>query len=297
MDRRRLVLEMAGLAAIPVVLVAVEAALPSASVEVTYQFRYSDPTLVAAWTSHYLHLSPAHLRGNLIQYAIVAIPAWVLALARARRFEFWMALASFLILGPLLITSSTYAMVHLTAQIGSPAGVSAGFSGILFAITGYLLWLTWHSLPTVYGWRGRWYRLGLCCFLVGELILATALQAGDVPPLLLGGALIGTVVGGAGILLAVGAILKGRTGGPSELISLARTTPRRHGIYIAATLVLIVTMLGLVQVEIYQIRNQIVTGPLVTTYTHAFGLLLGLIFTPTRKAIEDRVIRFGAAAG
>jgi len=114
--------------AVPAVLLAV-ATLPL-SVRRSLVFEYANPTLWTALVSSFVHVGPGHLTVNLVGYALVVPVAYLLSVVNGERWRFRVAFASLLVVCPVVLS-------YLNLTIVRSAG-SAGFSGVLLALYGYL---------------------------------------------------------------------------------------------------------------------------------------------------------------
>mgnify|MGYP005849325287 CR=1 FL=1 len=127
------VLDLFALAIVPAVLVAVFA-LPDATRR-SLAFSYADPTLVTAFTAHFVHLDAGHLAGNVAGYGLLAGVGYALAvLGRQRRF-FFTALATFLLAFPFALSALNLAVPR--------NAIGFGFSGVNMALSGLLPLLLW----------------------------------------------------------------------------------------------------------------------------------------------------------
>lgn len=123
--RRAHPLDVVGLAALPVLLVAVHELSGAAGV-----FRTEAPTLSSAYLTTVHHYDRAHLLGNLAGYLLVVPTAYVLSVLSDRRKHFW-ATAVVLVGGlPLLLAGA-----HILRS--EPVAV-VGFSGVMMGFVGYL---------------------------------------------------------------------------------------------------------------------------------------------------------------
>ena len=116
----------------PVVLVAVFA-LPDATRR-SLAFTYTDPTLLSAFTAHYVHLGTDHLLGNLAGYGLLVGVGYALAVLSGRRRLFLTAFATYLGALPFALSALNLAVPR--------NAVGFGFSGINMALAGLLpiLW-------------------------------------------------------------------------------------------------------------------------------------------------------------
>lgn len=120
--------DVASLLAVPLVLVGVY--LLPGSLKWRLAFEYTSPTVLTAFTSHYLHLSAEHLLLNLLGYALVVPTGYLLSLSSDRRLEFTAAFWSYLLAFPFLLSGLNLLFPR--------AAVGVGFSGVLMAFVGYL---------------------------------------------------------------------------------------------------------------------------------------------------------------
>ncbi|WP_276251781.1 hypothetical protein [Haloarcula rara] len=116
------------LCAVPAVLLAV-ATLP-VSVRQSLVFEYADPTLRTAVASSFVHIGPQHLAVNLVGYLLVVPVTYLLSTANGERWQFRVAFAALLLVCPPVLSYLNLAIVR--------TGGSAGFSGVLLALYGYL---------------------------------------------------------------------------------------------------------------------------------------------------------------
>ena len=125
-------IDLLALLAVPVVLVAVFA-LPGATRR-SLAFAYMDPTLLSAFTAHYVHLGADHLLGNLAGYGLLAGVGYALAVLSGRRRLFFSAFVAYLLALP-------FALSALNLAVPRDA-VGFGFSGVNMALAGLLpiLW-------------------------------------------------------------------------------------------------------------------------------------------------------------
>ncbi|OYR81087.1 hypothetical protein DJ84_13960 [Halorubrum ezzemoulense] len=95
-----------------------------------YAFSYTDPTVVTAFTAHYVHLTPSHLAGNLVGYVLLAAVAYGLSLIAGHRRLFFISLVTFLLGFPFVLSGLNLAIPR--------NAVGFGFSGINMALFGYV---------------------------------------------------------------------------------------------------------------------------------------------------------------
>lgn len=114
------------LAAVPLVLVGVFL-LPE-SVRRSLAFTYRDPTLVTAYTAHFVHLSRTHLLANLVGYVLLAGGGYLFAAAAGARRLFALAVVTYLLALPFALSALNLAVPR--------NGVGYGFSGLNMALAG-----------------------------------------------------------------------------------------------------------------------------------------------------------------
>jgi hypothetical protein len=116
------------LGAVPVVLVGVFQ-LPDAT-RTSLAFDVSEPTVVTAYTSYFVHLALSHLVGNVLVYLVVAPLAYLLLALSGQRQLFRWSLVAYLTVFPFALS---------TLQLVFPRSrVLVGFSGINAALFGLL---------------------------------------------------------------------------------------------------------------------------------------------------------------
>lgn len=128
-------LDLLLLAAVPAVLVGVFALPEEARLGLV--FHGTDPTLVTAFASHFVHLAPGHLLSNLASYLILAPLAYLLCLLTDRRWLFYAAFATFLLAFPLALSVLELAVGNTHAALGFSAINGAFFGLFSFALARY----------------------------------------------------------------------------------------------------------------------------------------------------------------
>lgn len=243
--------DLLAVVALPAVLLSVYA-LPQ-SVKREFVLSYSDPTLLTAFTSHFVHFSPAHLSVNVVGSLLVVSLGYVLALAGTRRKQFFVVYLTFVLAFP-------FALSGLTLLWGW-SGVGFGFSGIVLAFVGYLPLGLLSVLSSRFGLPVD-QRDSHWLFLIAVAVAASiALPSPD--------------------RLALAAIAAGLTGafawqlsGKLDSTSLDRV---RNTAASAGNLELVV--LGVVVVLFYPFvafsADPMVDGGVLNVYVHGLGLCLG----------------------
>jgi hypothetical protein len=116
------------LAIVPAVLLAV-AALPVARRR-AFVLSYTEPTLLTAYTSHFVHLADWHLAANVGAYAVLAGVGYLLSAASGTRRRYFVAWTAFLVAVPVALSGLN--LVFARPRVGY------GFSGVNMAFMGYL---------------------------------------------------------------------------------------------------------------------------------------------------------------
>jgi hypothetical protein len=176
------------LLAVPCVLVAVWGLPPRVRESLTLSF--ADPTLLTAYTTHFVHLSRSHLLANLLTYAVVVPVAYLLSAQTRTLPLFRRAVVVVVAVVPFGLAVATVAVI--------PVGFGAGFSGLNMALLGLLTLFLGAYLderrPTgLDRWGGTLY--------LGTLAVVAVLA---VPDVLRGGLLAAAALLGAGLTLGRG---------------------------------------------------------------------------------------------
>lgn len=117
-SRARLV-DLLLLAVLPVVLLSVYT-LPAATRR-SLSFLYTDPTLLSAYTAHFVHFTPGHLIANLLAYAVLVSVCYALALLADRRLFFGTAAVAVLLVFPPLLSFLNLAIPRYAVSFGASA--------------------------------------------------------------------------------------------------------------------------------------------------------------------------------
>ena len=128
--------DLALITVVPLLLVVVYA-LPRSTLE-QFVFDTTSPTLVAAYTSHFVHMDGFHLLGNLTIYFPVVGVAYLLCLLSNRRQLFWVSFITLVVGFPIALSSMQLIFPRERLIFGF-SGINAGFAGMAcFVFTGYL---------------------------------------------------------------------------------------------------------------------------------------------------------------
>lgn len=93
-------------------------------------FAYAEPTLVTAYTAHFVHLTASHLLSNLAAFLVVATTAYYLSARAGRAGAFVRLVATLLVAFPIALSGLNLAVPR--------DGVMYGFSGLNMALVGFL---------------------------------------------------------------------------------------------------------------------------------------------------------------
>ena len=123
------------LASVPAVAVAVFA-LPAERRE-SLAFVHRDPSMLTAYTAHFVHFDPAHLAANLLGYALVVGFGYCLAALSGYRRLFGVAAATYLLSFPPALSALNLAIPRNAVGYGL-TGVNMAFAGLLaLVLVGY----------------------------------------------------------------------------------------------------------------------------------------------------------------
>lgn len=125
---RTTVADVAVLAAVPLVLAGVFR-LPR-HVRSSFVFEYTDPSLLTAFTSAFVHFDRIHLLVNVGTYTVVVAVVFALAVTSGHRRQFYVVFANFVLVFPAVLSALNLSVVR--------SAVGFGFSGVVMAFAGYL---------------------------------------------------------------------------------------------------------------------------------------------------------------
>lgn len=120
--------DVLAMTAVPLLLIGVFLLPESTRRELT--FHYTEPTLLTAYTAHFVHLEAAHLAGNVAGYLLLVSVCYTLAVLGRRRRFFLTAFAAFLSVFPPMLSGLNLAVPR--------NAIGFGFSGINMALLGIL---------------------------------------------------------------------------------------------------------------------------------------------------------------
>lgn len=117
------------LASVPLVVAGLFAGLTTADRR-ELAFEYADPSLVTAFTAHYVHIEFEHFVANLFGFVLLAGAAYVLAVLAGRRGLFGVAAVTYLGAFPFVLSGLNLAMTRRAVGYGL-SGVNMAFAGLL----------------------------------------------------------------------------------------------------------------------------------------------------------------------
>ena len=120
--------DIAVLLAVPLVLAGVFR-LPR-EVRSSLVFEYTDPSLLTAFASAFVHFDRTHLLVNIGTYAVVVAVVFALAVTSGHRRQFHLAFFNFVFVFPALLSYLNLSVLRSAAGFG--------FSGVVMAFGGYL---------------------------------------------------------------------------------------------------------------------------------------------------------------
>jgi hypothetical protein len=136
---RRDIRDILVLTTIPIILAIIYYHTPH-SFQTLLALDHTGPQPHAFWTNALVHRhepGDKHLTGNLIAYALLTYPSWLLYRIRNTRRQFWAAFTTFLLVTPIAGSLTSYITFH--ELLGFTITNDRGFSGVIGAITSFLL--------------------------------------------------------------------------------------------------------------------------------------------------------------
>ena len=253
-DRRRTMFDAVGLATIGGVLIAIHFLVP---VGIQEQLAF-DHGQFAPWsllTAAYVHNSTQHLLNNLGGYGVGATIAYILCAGQDRRRWFWMTIAGFLLVLPILVSLTSY----VTFQALGIEPTTRGFSGVVAGFAGFILVALARHIGDRYGASaGQSVGQGVFLILIGEIAVIYT----GVPSLIVSSLLV------VGLVLSFGSLgVRGlrRDWDPDE-----RTELVLEGVFVGLVVVLL-----LVYVWALFPTTLVQSGTTTNIVAHGLGFLWG----------------------
>lgn len=134
--RKVRVVDLLVLAVVPVVLGGVFL-LPEPTRE-SLVFEVTEPTILSAYTAHFVHLDDWHFLGNLSVYVVIAPLTYLLCVLSGRRNLFHWILVTVLVVFPFALSAMQFSFFEERTVFGF-SGINAAFFGVLcFALVEYV---------------------------------------------------------------------------------------------------------------------------------------------------------------
>lgn len=248
-------LDLLVLAAIPAMLISVYM-LPS-SMKLALVFEYTEPTVLTAFTSHFVHFSPIHLFVNVAGYVLVVTLGYLLALSGERRRQFFMVSLTFILAFP-------FGLSALNLLWEWP-GVGFGFSGVVMAFVGYLPLALLSVLGNQFGLPVDQRQSNWLFLIVVAIAAFTALSAPQTIPL--------AAIAAMFTIAFVWRVIRD--------LDYSSLTQVKNTVATAGTVEL--TVLGVVVLLSYPFvafsSDLLVGGGILNVYTHGLGLCFGYMVT------------------
>lgn len=258
--------DLVALVTVPAVLVWVFL-LPASVVE-PWRLAVLDPTVPAAFLSHFVHGSVDHLLSNLLGYALLAPLTYALCVAAGRRREFLVSFATFIVAFPLALSGLNVALVR--------PSVGYGFSGIVMALLGLM--------TLAVGWyvEARFdAELDASHAPLGFFLVAGVIAAAAAPPSPLRLAALG-LAAFATLLYLTSAV--SAAGGLSRLVtSRDVAAPGRVELAVAGLLTALLFPLAAFP------PDPVSPGTVLNLYEHALGFCLGFVVPYATFTVLDRL--------
>ncbi|MFC7046953.1 hypothetical protein ACFQH6_17480 [Halobacteriaceae archaeon GCM10025711] len=213
------------------------------------------------WTYAFVHdhsvPGDAHLWGNLQMYALTAIPAWALYVLEGQHRRFWLVVAFFLTVVPVVIGATTHVVYP---ELGASLKYGRGFSGVVGAFGGFLLGSTVSAIGARQPERVAYFSLSTLLL----LLFASVLVIIGTAPVLFGALTVVTFVGTAWGTRA------GHVGTADEYLEWARENRR------LAVVIAVGVFVGVLSI-VSAFPSDLTRGAtLVNVVGHGTGLLVGL---------------------
>ncbi|MFC4551734.1 MULTISPECIES: hypothetical protein [Halorussus] len=259
-SRSSVAADLAVVAAVSVLLVAVHFAVPGA-VQDRLAFDHSAFAPASLLTAAYVHAGRAHLLNNVAGFVSLSVVTYLVCLHADRRSWFRRTVPAFLVVLPVAVNLTSYALLEARYPGASP--VSRGFSGVVAGFGGFLLAALAVQLRTVYS-RATAFFVGqfAVLLLLGELLWIYA----DRVAVLEGLAVVG------GLLLSVTGIAFQARG---------RSLPGAHFRRVGLDLTFVSLVLALLVWLVYGLfpANPLADGTFTNIFAHGAGFVEGAVLS------------------
>jgi hypothetical protein len=228
-----------------------------ASTKLALVFEYSEPTVLTAFTSHFVHFTPMHLFVNAAGYALVVTSGYLLALTGERRRQFFIMFLTFVLVFP-------FGLSGLNLLWEWP-GVGFGFSGVVMAFVGYLPLALLSVLGNQFGLPVDQRQSNWLFLIVVTIAAFAALSAAQTVPL--------AAIAAAFTIAFVWRVVRN--------LDYRSLTQAKHTVAAAGHVEL--TVLGVAVLLIYPFvtfsSDLLTGGGILNVYTHGLGLCFGYLIT------------------
>jgi len=265
---RTLALDAALLLSIPTLLAAIHFLTPTSLQQILVfdHTRFNGYTLL---TAAYVHASNTHLFSNLVGYALTALYTYALCLFVDERQWFRRTLPLHLLVLPVLVNLTSYAIFQLQYPDADP--VSRGFSGVVGGLGGFLLVALYVFVKKRHDGEIA-YAVGLTVFLLLMQLIDLRYAGGFRP------SVTGLVLLGSGLVF----VQYARRG-----VEVPDGEARHKVVITAGAVGLVGVVLGVLILGLFPEAEALVEGGSFTNvFAHAAGFVWGIVLTITIRFVS-----------
>ncbi|MDX1744313.1 MAG: hypothetical protein R3324_00105 [Halobacteriales archaeon] len=228
---------------------------------------YMDPTVWTAFTSHFVHLDGVHLATNILTYAVIVTPLYLLCLVSGNRDRFWAVYLT-------VIFAFPFAISALNVALARPR-IGLGFSSLNMAFLGFLpIALVWY-LGDQFDPRID-PRVAPGFFFLGTGLIAVLAVPDSVH---------GVVIASSSAVAALLFFYRGEGWGDRSVVASIKRAAARPGYFeLAVVPIIVYVLVPFAAFPAEPIRN----GSVLNLYAHQLGFCLGFIVPYTTFRILDR---------
>lgn len=260
-----MVVDLVAVSVVPLALVFVH--LQPTEVKRSMVLAYMDPTVWTAFASHFVHVDALHLMTNLVTYAMIVTPCYLMCLTSGNRDRFWAVFLTVILAFPFAISALNVALVR--------PRVGLGFSSLNMAFLGFLpIALVWY-LGDQFDPRID-PRLSPGFFFLGTGLIAVL----AVPDAVQGAAIASSSVVAASLFFYRGE----GWGGRSVVASIKRAAARPGSLELAVVTIIVFVLVPFAAFP----QEPTQDGNVLNLYAHQLGFCLGFIVPYTAYRIIDR---------
>lgn len=247
------------LAVIPAVVVWV-VTLP-AGVRRSFAFNYQTPTLVTAYTAHFVHLTVEHLVSNLVAYLVIVGAGYALAVQTGRRESYLVGYAATVFALPVVLSMANLLFPR--------PGVTYGLSGVVMGLLALLALELFAYVDQATGSRIGWENAAAVFFLDVGLMAAAVRPRTRLT---------------VGIAAATGVLLVGYAGVMVRRVEL-EWAGTSDGVAIAAVAAVLLVAFPFVAFP----SDPVGAGTVTNLLGHFLGFALAFIAAYLRPVVEARI--------